>query len=101
MNIKRVIIITLGAFVGGILFTRLIQSFESKLDGLQKQPPYTYYGLDNYDSQDFVNGVSMFYDYDPTSIATKNKGDILDKNVGLIKSPKIADKVGLAILSSK
>lgn len=101
MNIKRVIIITLGAFVGGILFTRLIQSFESKLDGLQKQPPYTYYGLDNYDSQDFVNGVSMFYDYDPTSIATKNKGDILDKNVGLIKSPMIADKVGLAILSSK
>lgn len=101
MNIKRVIIITLGAFVCGILFTRLIQSFESKLDGLQKQPPYTYYGLDNYDSQDFVNGVSMFYDYDPTSIATKNKGDILDKNVGLIKSPKIADKVGLAILSSK
>lgn len=101
MNIKRVIIITLGAFVGGILFTRLIQSFESKLDGLQKQPPYTYYGLDNYDSQDFVNGVSMYYDYDPTSIATKNKGDILDKNVGLIKSPKIADKVGLAILSSK
>ena len=101
MNIKRVIIITLGAFVCGILFTRLIQSFESKLDGLQKQPPYTYYGLDNYDSQDFVNGVSMYYDYDPTSIATKNKGDILDKNVGLIKSPKIADKVGLAILSSK
>lgn len=101
MNIKRVIIITLGAFVCGILFTRLIQSFESKLDGLQKQPPYTYYGLDNYDSQDFVNGVSMYYDYDPTSIATKNKGDILDKNVGLIKYPKIADKVGLAILSSK
>ena len=32
MNIKRVIIITLGAFVGGILFTRLIQSFESKLN---------------------------------------------------------------------
>lgn len=101
MNIKRVIIITLGAFVGGILFTRLIQSFESKLDGLQKQPPYTYYGLDNYDSQDFVNGVSMYYDYDPTSIATKDKGKNLDKNVGLIKSPKIADKVGLAILSSK
>lgn len=101
MNTKRVIITALCAFVGGVLFTRVILSFESKLDGQHKQTPYTYYGLDNYDSQDFVNGVSMYYDYDPTSIATKNKGDILDKNVGLIKSPKIADKVGLAILSSK
>lgn len=101
MNIKRVIITALCAFVGGILFTRLILSFDRKSDGQQKQTPYTYYGLDNYDNQDFVNGVSMYYDYDPTSIATKNKGDILDKNVGLIKSPKIADKVGLAILSSK
>lgn len=101
MNTKRVIITALCAFVGGILFTRVILSFESKLDGQHKQTPYTYYGLDNYDSQDFVNGVSMYYDYDPTSIATKDKGGISDKNVGLIKSPKIADKVGLAILSSK
>lgn len=101
MDTKRVIITALCAFVGGILFTRLIHSFESKLDGLQKQLPYTFYGLDNYDNQNFVNGVSMYYDYNPTSIATKDKEGILDKNAGLIKSPMLADKVGLAILSSK
>lgn len=100
METKRIINI-LFTFWGVILLIRLAPFIDGIVDGLQKQPPYTYYGLDNYDSQDFVNGVSMFYDYDPTSIATKNKGDILDKNVGLIKSPKIADKVGLAILSSK
>ena len=77
MDKKRVIITSLCAFVGGILLTKVILSFESKLDGLHKQTPYTYYGLDNYDNQDFVNGVSMYYDYDPTSIATKNKGDNL------------------------
>lgn len=100
METKRIINI-LFTFWGVILLIRLAPFIDGIVDGLQKQPPYTYYGLDNYDSQDFVNGVSMFYDYVPTSIATKNKGDILDKNVGLIKSPKIADKVGLAILSSK
>lgn len=100
METKRIINI-LFTFWGVILLIRLAPFIDGIVDGLQKQPPYTYYGLDNYDSQDFVNGVSMFYDYDPTSIATKHKGDILDKNVGLIKSPKIADKVGLAILSSK
>lgn len=100
METKRIINI-LFTFLGVILLIRLVPFIDSIVNGLQKQPPYTYYGLDNYDSQDFVNGVSMYYDYDPTSIATKNKGDILDKNVGLIKSPKIADKVGLAILSSK
>ena len=100
METKRIINI-LFTFWGVILLIRLAPFIDGIVDGLQKQPPYTYYGLDNYDSQDFVNGVSMFYDYDPTSIATKKKGDILDKNVGLIKSPKIADKVGLAILSSK
>ena len=97
----KCIINILFTFLGVILLIRLAPFIDGIVDGLQKQPPYTYYGLDNYDSQDFVNGVSMYYDYDPTSIATKNKGDILDKNVGLIKSPKIADKVGLAILSSK
>ena len=92
METKRIINI-LFTFWGVILLIRLAPFIDGIVDGLQKQPPYTYYGLDNYDSQDFVNGVSMFYDYDDC--------DILDKNVGLIKSPKIADKVGLAILSSK
>lgn len=101
MNTKRILIITLFAFGCGVFLTRVFLSLESKLDGLQRQTPYTYYGLDNYDSQDFVNGVSLYYDYNPTSIATKNKGDIFDKKVGLIKSPMIADKVGLAILASK